>query len=104
MTTLHRYTTTAGILFQKAAIHHKVVELEQKHLNRKDSERYGCDNCPALRELRRAQGVAVYFKQMGGRGGGGAGGDLINGRQIHEYPSRKSTVLPTRGDSSTGQA
>ena len=28
----------------------------------------------------------VWFKQMGGRGGGGAGGDLLNGRQIREMP------------------
>jgi protein gp37 len=32
------------------------------------------------------QGVAVWFKQMGGKGKGGAGGDLLNGRKIQEFP------------------
>ncbi len=32
------------------------------------------------------QGVAVWFKQMGGKGKGGAGGNLLNGRKIEEFP------------------
>ena len=32
------------------------------------------------------QGVAIWFKQMGGKGKGGAGGELINGRKIQEFP------------------
>lgn len=34
----------------------------------------------------KAQGAAVWFKQMGGLGSGGAGGDMLKGRQIHEMP------------------
>lgn len=34
----------------------------------------------------REQNVSVWFKQMGGKGGDGAGGDLLNGQQIQEYP------------------
>jgi protein gp37 len=29
---------------------------------------------------------AIFFKQMGGKGKDGAGGDIINGQQFHEYP------------------
>jgi len=32
------------------------------------------------------QGAAVFFKQQGGVGGNGAGGDIIGGRQYHEFP------------------
>lgn len=32
------------------------------------------------------QGVAFFFKQCGGIGGDGAGGDLLNGYRYHEYP------------------
>jgi protein gp37 len=32
------------------------------------------------------QGCKVWFKQMGGKGGGGAGGDSLNGRKIQEMP------------------
>ena len=32
------------------------------------------------------QGIAVWFKQMGGKGKGGAGGNLLNGRKIEEFP------------------
>ena len=32
-------------------------------------------------------GCAVFFKQMGGKGGDGAGGDLLNGVQIKEFPN-----------------
>ena len=34
----------------------------------------------------KVNGVKVFFKQMGGVGGDGAGGDLINGRRIQEMP------------------
>ena len=37
-------------------------------------------------------GVAVFFKQMGGKGSGGAGGDLLNGREIKEYPELLMTI------------
>lgn len=37
----------------------------------------------------RKQQVAVFFKQWGGIGGDGAGGDLYEGKQIHEYPQYK---------------
>lgn len=30
---------------------------------------------------------AVFFKQMGGKGGDGAGGDVLNGKQYHEFPA-----------------
>jgi protein gp37 len=30
--------------------------------------------------------VPVFFKQMGGKGTGGAGGNLLDGKQIQEYP------------------
>lgn len=33
-----------------------------------------------------AQGVRVWFKQMGGKGGDLAGGELLNGRRIQEWP------------------
>lgn len=32
------------------------------------------------------QGAAVFFKQLGGKGGGGAGGDRLNGREYKEFP------------------
>jgi protein gp37 len=35
----------------------------------------------------REQNVSVFFKQMGGLGGGGAGGDLLNERKIQEFPN-----------------
>ena len=31
-------------------------------------------------------GVAFWFKQMGGKGGSGAGGDLLNGLRYQEFP------------------
>lgn len=34
----------------------------------------------------RKQGASVWFKQMGGKGKGGAGGNLLNGRRIEEFP------------------
>jgi len=30
--------------------------------------------------------VAFFFKQHGGKGGDGAGGDLLNGKRYHEFP------------------
>lgn len=33
------------------------------------------------------QNVAFFFKQMGGKGGDGAGGDLLRGRQFKAYPN-----------------
>lgn len=36
-------------------------------------------------QLRR-DGVAIFFKQWGGIGGDGAGGDMLNGRKIQEMP------------------
>lgn len=35
----------------------------------------------------RKYGASVFFKQMGGVGNDGAGGDKINGRQIKEFPT-----------------
>lgn len=37
-------------------------------------------------EVIKKQGVALWFKQWGGIGGSGAGGDIITRRQYHEYP------------------
>lgn len=34
----------------------------------------------------RSLGIPVWFKQMGGRGGGGAGGELLYGKKIQELP------------------
>ena len=39
----------------------------------------------------REQNVNVWFKQFGGIGGDGAGGELLNGRKIQEYPDYKQT-------------
>ena len=40
----------------------------------------------SLIEQARVFEVKVFFKQMGGKGGDGAGGDLLNGRRIQEMP------------------
>ncbi len=39
-----------------------------------------------IRRIAERDGAAFYFKQMGGFGGNGAGGDLLNGRQYHNFP------------------
>jgi protein gp37 len=39
------------------------------------------------------QNVALWFKQWGGIGGSGAGGDIINGQQYHEYPLYGEALL-----------
>lgn len=41
----------------------------------------------------REQGVAIWFKQWGGIGGDGAGGDVYEGKQIHEYPNYKEQTF-----------
>lgn len=37
-------------------------------------------------EIIKKQGVPLFFKQWGGIGGSGAGGDIIKGQQYHEFP------------------
>jgi protein gp37 len=37
-------------------------------------------------EIIKKQNVPLFFKQWGGIGGSGAGGDLINGKRYHEFP------------------
>jgi protein gp37 len=39
-----------------------------------------------IRKISRRDGVAFWFKQMGGRSGDGAGADLLNGVRYHELP------------------
>ena len=39
-----------------------------------------------IRKICERDGVAFLFKQNGGRGGDGAGGDLLNGIAYHQYP------------------
>jgi len=40
-----------------------------------------------IQRICNGDGVAFFFKQVGGRGGDGAGGDLLNGVRYHEYPA-----------------
>jgi protein gp37 len=47
-----------------------------------------------LIKMGREAGCPVFFKQVGGIGGSGAGGDWIDGKQYHEYP--KQYQLQTR--------
>lgn len=39
-----------------------------------------------IRRICERDGVAFYFKQVGGIGGNGVGGDTLNGKQYHGYP------------------
>ncbi len=39
-----------------------------------------------IRKICERDGVAFFFKQVGGRGGDGAGGDLLNGIRYQVYP------------------
>ena len=41
----------------------------------------------SIRRICQRDGVAFFFKQMGGKGGGGAGGDLLNGVRYQEWPA-----------------
>lgn len=49
-----------------------------------------------IRKICQRDGVAFFFKQHGGRGGDGAGGDLLGGKRYHEFPVH---VLHDRADS-----
>ena len=40
----------------------------------------------SIRKICERDGVAFYFKQVGGVGGNGAGGDLLGGKQYHNFP------------------
>jgi len=39
-----------------------------------------------IRRICQRDGVHFFYKQSGGYGGDGAGGDLLNGKQYHEFP------------------
>jgi len=39
-----------------------------------------------VRRVCARDGVPFFFKQVGGRGGNNAGGDLLNGKRYHEFP------------------
>jgi protein gp37 len=43
-------------------------------------------------EIKR-QGTKLFFKQWGGIGGSGAGGDLVDGKQYHEFPDYNQGLL-----------
>jgi protein gp37 len=40
-----------------------------------------------IRDICKRDGVAFFFKQMGGKGGDNAGGDLLGGNRYLEYPN-----------------
>ena len=45
-----------------------------------------------IRRIAERDGVAFYFKQLGGEGGNGAGGNLLEGREYMEMPSQVQGV------------
>ncbi len=45
-----------------------------------------------LRRICERDGVAFFFKQMGGKGGDGAGGSLLNGVQYRNFPRTDNRV------------
>jgi protein gp37 len=40
----------------------------------------------SIRRICQRDGVSFFFKQLGGKGGDGAGGDLLNGNRYQEWP------------------
>jgi protein gp37 len=52
-----------------------------------------------IRRICERNGVALWFKQMGGRGGDNAGGDLLNGKRYRSFPEAKVSQCPHLLDS-----
>ncbi len=51
-----------------------------------------------IRAICERDGVVFFFKQLGGKGGDGAGGNLLNGAQYDEYPyDSRHEPNPPRG-------
>ena len=48
-----------------------------------------------IRHVCQQQNVAFFFKQMGGRGGDGAGGDMLYGSQYKHFPSHAVDTVKT---------
>ena len=64
-------------------IHWAIVGGESGRTNPRPMKPEWAEN---IRRICERDGVAFFFKQMGGKGGDNAGGDLLNGVRYQEYP------------------
>jgi protein gp37 len=69
--------------FDLKGVHWAIVGGESDLVN---PRRMNPDWALNIQRICRRDGVAFFFKQMGGKGGDGAGGNLLDGRKCQEYP------------------
>lgn len=75
--------------FSLRGVHWAIVGGESDYSNPRPMKPEWAEN---IRRICERDGVAFWFKQMGGKGGDGAGGDILNGKKYNQYPRLQSVM------------